>query len=135
MTDSEKMIKYNELLNDFLSYKEQLQPKVVPQPPVNIPNIPKSRQEMQQRVTPKLVRKRASLLTPPATIDPTNIPLPSSSASEDEQSTKKKKKWHSFSDDEEEDDDEERRIHNLTRHLQKRLRDDKEYQKFSPKNL
>ena len=84
---------------------------------------------MQQWVTLRQVRKRVSLLPPPATMDPTDIPLPSSS--EDEQIVEKKKKWHSFSDDEEEEDEEqekeERSIHNLTRHLEKRLRDDKEY--------
>ena len=107
MTESEKMIKYNHMPNDFLTYKEQLQPQAmlpqaVLQRPVNIPNIPNihkipdKRQEVPQ-VTPRQVRKRTSLLTPPATMDPANIPLPSSSASEDEQSTgKKKKKWHSF---------------------------------------
>ena len=108
-------------------------PQAVLQPPVNIPNIPKipdNRQEVPQ-VTPRQVRKRASLLTPPATMDPANIPLPSSSASGYEQSTIKKKKWHSFSDYEDEEDEEvekeQRGLYKFTQHLRKRLRDDKEY--------
>ena len=100
------------------------------QQPVNIPKIPANRQEVPQ-ITPRQVRKRASLLTPPSTMDPANIPLPSSSASEDEQSAEKKKKWHSFSDYEDEEDEEEekeqRRLYKFSQHLQKRLRDDKEY--------
>ena len=85
-----------------------------------------------------MVRKRPSLLTPPATVDPVNIPLPSSSAassSEDEKSTKKKKKWFSCSDDEEEEEEEERRQYRITHNLRKRLRDDKEYYKFSQKSI
>ena len=104
------------------------------QPPINIPNTPNVLQELQQQPTPQQVRKRPSLLTPPATVDPANILLPSSSASEDEQSTKKKKKWFSFSDDEEEE--EERRQYRMTHHLKKRLRDDKEYYKcFTKKSI
>ena len=90
---------------------------------INIPNTPNILQEVQP--TPQLARKRPSHLTPPATVDPANLPLPSSSASEDEQSAKKKRKWFSFSDDEEEED--ERRQYRMTHHLKKRLRDDKEY--------
>ena len=73
MTDSEKAIKAIKAL----------------QQPINIPNTPNILQEVQP--TPQQVRKRPSVLTPPATVDPANIPLPSCSASEDEQSTKKKK--------------------------------------------
>ena len=69
-------------------------------------------------------------------MDPADIPLPSSSAassSEDEQSTMKKKKWFSYSDDEEEE--EEHRQYRITHNLRKRLRDDKEYYKFSQKSI
>ena len=125
MTDSEKAIKYNQMMNDIIAYKKKLQPQVTLQPPINIPHTPNILQEVQQQPTPQLVRKRPSLLTPPATVDPANIPLPSSSASEDEQSTKKTKKWFSFSDDEEEEE-EQRRPYNMTHHLKKRLRDDEE---------
>ena len=125
MKESEKAIKYNQMMNDIIAYKKQLQSQVALQPPTNIPNTPNILQEVQP--TAQQVRKRPSVLTPPATVDPANIPLPSSSASEDEQSTKKKKKWFSFSDDEEEEEEEERRLYNMTHHLKKRLRGDKEY--------
>ena len=88
MTESEKAMKYNQMMNDIIAYKKKLQPQVeLLLPPVNIPNIPNIRQEVHQQDTPRLVRKRPSLLTPPATVDPADLPLPSSSASEDEQST------------------------------------------------
>ena len=134
MTESEKVMKYNQMMNDIIAYKKQLQPQVVLQPPINIPNIPntpKIRQEVHQS-TPWQVRKRPSLLTPPTTVDPANIPLPDSSAvssSEDQKTTTKKNKWFSYSDDEEEE--EERRQYRITHNLRKRLRDDKQYDKFS----
>ena len=129
-------MKYNQMMNDIIVYKKQLQPQVALQPPVNIPNTPNIRQEVHHQATPRLVRKRSSLLTPPATVDPANIALPSSSAassSEDEKSTTKKKKWFSYSDNEKED--EERRQYRITHNLRKRLRDDKEYYKFSQKPI
>ena len=58
MTESEKVIKYNEMMNDFLAYKKHLQPPVAIQPPVNIPNNPNILQEVQP--TPQQVRKRPS---------------------------------------------------------------------------
>ena len=118
MTESEKAVKYNQMMNDIIAYKKQLQPQVALQPPVNIsniPNIPNIRQEVHHPTTPQIVRKRPSLLTPPATVDPVNIPLPSSSAassSEDEKSTTKEKKWFSYSDDEEEERIQFRITHN-----------------------
>ena len=135
MTESEKAMKYNQMMNDIIAYKKQLQPQVALKAPVNIPDIPNTaniRQVVHHQATPQMVRKRPSLLTPPATVDPVNIPLPSSSAassSEDERSTKKNTNWFSYSDDEEEE--EERRQYRITHNLRKRLRDDKEYQEFS----
>ena len=35
MTESEKAMKYNEMMNDIIAYKKQLQPQVVLQPPVS----------------------------------------------------------------------------------------------------
>ena len=89
MTESEKAMEYNKMMNDIIAYKKQLQSQVAQQPHINIPNNPNILQEVQP--TSQLVRKWPSLLTPLATADPANLSLPSSSASEDEQSTKKKK--------------------------------------------
>ena len=58
MAESEKAMRYNEMMNDIIAYKKQLQPQVTLQPPVNIPNI---RQEVHHPTTPQMVRKRPSL--------------------------------------------------------------------------
>ena len=68
LTESETAMKYNEMMNNIIAYKKKLQPQVALQPPINIPHNPNILQEVQP--TPQLVRKRPSLLTPPATVDP-----------------------------------------------------------------
>ena len=73
MTESEKAMKYNQMMNDIIAYKKQFQPQVVLQPPITIPNTPNIWHEVHHQPTMQLVRKRPSLLTPPATVDPANI--------------------------------------------------------------
>ena len=48
MSDSEKAIKYNQMMNDFLAYKKKFLSQVVIQPPINIPNTPNILQEVHR---------------------------------------------------------------------------------------
>ena len=120
MEEPEKAIKYNQMLNDFIVYKERAALELSPQVVLNSSVTPTPQQHEATWQPKMLTGKR--ILTPSIAVDPADIPLPLSS--EDEQSSVKKKKWFSYSDDEEEEEEERKHY----RHeLRKRLRDDKEY--------
>ncbi len=119
MSESEKVAKYDQMMRDFLTYKnkaalESKQVVIIPQIAPVPPPVPP---------TPILVarRKRPSILTPPSTgrVDPAHVPLP---VSDDDMP---KKKWFSYSDDEEEDEEDPRIT--TAHQYRKRLRDYQEY--------